>query len=389
MNNYLRGYLASIPQSEYTNLINFIRDNLLDKVNISQEQFELLLNQIVQDRQPATTETKVNYNDKPSDTYSTFFSKVYIDLNYLFRVINMLYNAIDGYANLSASYLSDIKGEIDRLEVSIRELQAKEEYSDNAIVVTETFKNTENFESYNDATSYLFCDRNGAKLNTVKLLHNNTSSMITLGVQVDVDLLHDIDGKPKGKLDVMDYRGVPVETYATKQSAIDNSMASYWDSSVISDEPINVAMDDFEVGGAYIKFKIRLPVTHNITEIALTPYCIHPVEVCDIMVGDKSILPVSKSSVDTIVINTTQIVSDEITVVLRQTNYIYADVKTNVKMDEAEGLWNTYFGKTKDVYIEEPSRRVPTEEDIYLKYMVEKEKEITIWNEEYIRDNEI
>lgn len=387
MNNYLKGYLASIPKSEYDGMINFLKDNITDKLSISKEQFELLLDQIIQDRQPATSQRDARSSEKPSDTYNDFFGNVYIDLSCLFKVVNLLYNAIDGYTNLSSSYLSDIKGEIDKLEVLVKELQAREEYSSNAIVVTETFKNTEYFEAYNDSTSYLFCDRSGEPLSVVDLVHNNTDDMIVLNVSKDVDLLHGKDGKPMGKLDVVDYRGVPVSTYATTSNAIDNSTMSYWDCSVFSDEPISVAMNGLEAGGAYIKFRIRLPAIYEITEIAITPYCIYPVEVCDIQVGGTSIMSTTETSTDTITVRTAKVASDEVVVVLRQKNYTHATDITNAKKEEAEELWNRLLDKPKESYVSEEPRK--TETDIYNHYMSRKENEVTIWNEDLIKQKEI
>jgi hypothetical protein len=387
MNNYLRGYLASIPKSEYNNMINFLKDNITDKVKISEDEFEALLTQIVENATPATTSRAPKENEKPSDTYNDFFANVYIDLNYLFKVINLLYNAADSYSTLSASYLTDIKSEIDKLETTINELETREKYSSTAAVVTETFKDTEYFEDYDDSTSYLFCDRNGDSLPTVNLVHNNTSDMIILNTTIDRDLLHDKDGKPRGKIELLDYRGTPCDTYCITSNAIDNSVISYWDTSVSSDEPINIPMGDLESGGAYIKFKVNLPAVYDVTEVSLTPYCVYPVELCDVTIGDTSVVNTAQTSVDTIVTRSVKVSSDEITFVLRQKNYVHSTDVTNEKEDEAKELWNRALDKSKETYV--TNEKLTTDSEIYKYYSALKERDITEWNKAVIKDKEM
>lgn len=388
MNKYLKGYLASIPRSEYESMIRFLKDNITDKLSLSEEQFQLILSQITEEHQPATEGRQAQYDEKPSDTYNDFFGNVYIDLNYLFKIIDLLYNAVDGFASLSSSYLSDIKAEIDKLEIMVKEIEAKESYGSNSVVVTETFKDTEMFEKYNDSTSYLFCDRNGEILPVVDIVHYDTSDYIMLKATKDIDLIHASDGRPLGKIDIVDYRGVPTATYSIAENAIDNSPASFWDCSVISDEPIDIPMDSFEAGGAYIKFKVMLPAVYEITEIALTPYCIHPIEVCSIKIGDTPVLTIPEISADTISVRSAKVASDEITFVLRQKNYTFTTEITNEKIDEAVELWNRVLNKTKQVYVDIDSN-ISTENELYRYYMDKKEKQVNMWNENIIKDREI
>jgi hypothetical protein len=387
MNNYLIGYLASIPKSEFNNMVSYLKDNITDKLNMSEQEFSNLLNQIIDNKTPATTSRAPRLDEKPSDTYNDFFSSTYIDLNYIFKVVNLLYGAVDGYANLSASYLTDIKSEVDKLEVMIGELEARKEYSSNAAIVTETFKNTEYFEDYNDSTSQLFCDRGGEPLPVVNLVHNNTSNMAILNTVIDKDLLHGSDGKPRGKIEVLDYRGVPIDTYATTSNAIDNSAMSFWDASVLSEEPINIGFDSFDAGGAYIKFRINLPAVYEITEVAITPYCIYPVELCDVLVGDTSILNGKQSSVDTIVTRSVKVASDEITMILRQKNHTHSTETTNEKEDEARSLWNRVLNKASESYTTD--EKLTTDDELYEYFSSCREKEITAWNEDVIKQREM
>jgi hypothetical protein len=393
MNKYLQGYLSSIPPSEYNNIITYLEQNMANKVSMSEEELKYMLSELAKQKKPLTQSTETIPDEKPSDTYNRFYNLVSIDIAYLYEIINALYNSIDNYTYLSASYFSDIKSEMDKLESKIKEFKARRDYDNNTIVVTETFKNTESFEKYNSDTAYLFVDRDGTQLVPVDIIHNNTDDMITLHVNSVKDLLHNKSGKTIAMIKVLDYRGIPTDTYNTPEYAIDNSDVSYWECSVVSDEPINIPMDDLEPGGAYIKFKIYLTKVHKISEISITPFCIYPVEICKITIGDQEVLSTltnpNNISESTMTFNIRPVTSDEIEIVMRQKNHTYDIIRTNSKIEEAEELWNSLINLKKESYVKSPDAETEYNDDtIYLKYMKEKETEITNWNKDYIREAE-
>ena len=397
MNKYLEGYLSSVPQSEYINIINFLQKYASKKFNMSEEEFENLIANLVDEHEPTTKAIKAKPDEKPKDTYNKFFSGISIDLLFLFKIIDALYNAIDSYSYLSASYFSDIKAELDKLDVKVRESKAKREYDSNTIIITENFKTTQSFEDYNESTKRLFCDRddieNKFPLPLVNIVHNNTDDFITLSVKEEKDLLHNTEGKTIGTIEVIDYRGVPTDTYYGPSQAIDNSDTSYWDCTTYSIAPINTPMDDLESGGALIKFRVRLSNTNKISEISLTPFCIFPLNVCKIQIDNTDIIsslanPLN-SSTETMTFNFYPISADEIEITLRQKNYLYDIINTNAKEDEANELWNAASNVEKLSYVnQETTPSEYKEENVYNKYMQRKEKEIDLWNKNYIKEKE-
>lgn len=393
MNKYLEGYLSSIPTSEYANIIEFLQKYASKKLNISEEQFQILINSLTQDKQPTIKRIETKPDERPKDTYNQFFSGASIDLLYLFKVIDSLYSGLDSYSYLSSSYFSDIKTELDKLESKIKDSKSKREYSSNTIIVTENFKTTKSFEDYNNSTEYLFTDRDGSPLVPVDIVHNNTDDMISLAVKKEIDLLHNTDGKTTGKIEVLDFRGVPADTYSGSKYAIDSSDNSYWDCTTYSVAPIDVLMDDLEAGGAYIKFKLMLSKANRISEISLSPFCAHPVDICKIIIDGQDIIsnisnPIS-TSIETMTFNFEPMSADEIDIVIRQKNYIYDIVTTNAKRDEANELWNAISNMKKESFINEPISPLEyKEENIYNKYMQTKEKEISLWNKNYIKEKE-
>jgi hypothetical protein len=381
MNKYLTGYLSSIPKFDYDRVVKFLQENIATKMGINSGEFETILNQINLQATPATKSIDIDYGARPSSTYNTFYSNAYVDLTYLYKIIGLLYDAIDSYSNLSSSYISDIKGEIDRLEILINDIEMKKQFSQNTIIVTETFSNVGSFEEYNDENAYLFTDRDGSNLSIVEDVHNSSYSSICLKPKNIVDLIHGTDGSTKAKIQVIDYRGIPVSTFSTKENAIDNSGQSYWDCSVLSDETIRVPMAEYNATGAYIKFRLMLPKVYEITEIMLTPYCIHPVDICSISIGDKNILSAEESFIDTFVIRIPKMATDEIVFIMRQSNYIYEDIQVNGKVQEAEDLFNNIINEKYDSYVDS--------EDIVSKYINKHEEQVTQWNKAYIRNNNI
>ena len=388
LKSYLQGYLASIPQIEYSNIISFLEKHMTTKLNLSEEEFKDIIKSLTENKTPATQRTLAYSDERPKDTYNRFFSNVSIDLVYLFKVINALNAALDSYSYLSSSYLADIKSELDKLEAKIIELKTKREYDNNTIVVSETFRNTESFESYNSTTSYLFADRNGSQLELVDMVHKNTDDMITLKAKETVDMLHNANGKTIGIISVLDYRGVPIDTYSTKEKAIDNSETSYWDCTVISDNPISTTLDDYEEGGAYIKFSIKLAKTSRVSEISISPFCIYPVEISDIIIEGKSVINQNSNNVstETMTFNFHPITTDEVIIVMRQRNYVQDLVTTNDKIDEAIELLNLANDRTIESFVTSKADVSEYKDDnVYLKYANKKEQEIAEWNSRFIR----
>ena len=256
-------------------------------------------------------------------------------------------------------------------------------------IITENFDNTSSFEEYNSSTVYLFTDRDGVELEPVDLIVNNDNTMIALNTVEIKDLLHKENGKPIGAIEILDFRGVPKDTYFGPEYAIDNSEVTYWDCSVLSKIPIKAPIDDLEANGAYMKFKIILPKVHEISEISITPYCIYPIEISKILIGDKDVLadisnPIN-SSVNTITFNFPPAISDEIIFIIRQKNYTEECFTANEKLEEAEELWNDALNIEKFSYIDTSQDNKYKDNEKYIKYINKKAKEIELWNQNYLK----
>jgi hypothetical protein len=94
-------------------------------------------------------------------------------------------------------------------------------------------------------------------------------------------------------------------------------------------------------------------------------------------------------STDTMTFNIKPVTADEITIVLRQKDYIYDTVISNDKLDEVQELWNMALGLAKESYINDTvdvSRYA--DNNVYQRYIDAKEDEITTWNENFIRGGE-
>jgi hypothetical protein len=379
MDKYLEGYLSSIPPSEYENIIEFIARYAQTNLKMSEEEFNEVLDTLVRDKLPTTDSSLLDTGERPKDTYNRFFKKASIDILYLFKIIDSLYDAVESYSYLSSSYFSDVKSELDKLQSKIDEFKTKNIYTTNTVVSSEDFKTNKSFEDFNESTHHLFTDRDGSILKPMTIVNNNTDSMITISEKYSKNLVQDINGKTTVKIDVLDYRGLPLEVDKNWEEAVDSSEFTYWDLTVNSKKPINSPMEEYEKGGAYIKFKVQLPNMTSISEVAITPFCSYPVEVVGIIIGKDNIVGEfenqTRSSTDTITFNFKPRKSDELIVVLRQKNYTYGPLTKNTKKKEAEDLWEiAQFREDMDP------------DQIYKKYMTMKAKEVEEWNERFIRE---
>lgn len=388
MDKYLEGYLSSIPQSEYENIIDFLKRYAKENIGMTEEKFEAILEEIVHRREPSTQNSDIYKDERPKDTYNRFFGTMSIDLIYLFKIINSLYKSSESYSQLSSSYFSDIKYELDKLNLRVEELKAKNIYDQNTIVVSENFKTTENMEDYNQDTSHLFKDRFGQNLPPVSVVHNNTDDMLQLPISNKEDLLYNENGKAKAKIKVLDYRGVPDDNYALPIEAIDYSDNTYWDLTTKSKRPIDIPMDNLESGGAYTKFKIILSKISRISEISITPYGPYPLEVSSVKINDIDVVDTMEnpinSSTETITFNFEPIVADEIIVVIRQRNYTYDLHIENEKVKEAERLWNMVSEENIQSYYN-PYDTKYTDNHVFKEYISQKKKEMDIWNTNIIK----
>jgi hypothetical protein len=363
--------------------MDFMEKHLSKSLYLDEESMKEILESIRNEKSPATKAVTTRPDERPKDTYNRFFRDVSIDANYLYKVLNSLHSALQSHSHLSSSYLSDIKSELDKLELNIKELKSKKQYQANTVVVSESFKTAASFE---DPTKFEYLDRDGTKVEMADISHRNTEDMLILQTVRYKDVLHNKNGKTIGKIKVLDYRGVPLDTINIPEHAIDGSDSSYWDCTVISKDQLKMPFDGHLDGGAYMKFSITLANTSDVSEISITPFSIYPIEVIDIIIEDRSVLSsvinAKASSVNTMTFNFSSISTDKVTIIIRQPNYTKGPLVSNEKIDEGLELLELSLGKRRMSFVSEDKKESEYADDnIYLKYAEKHRNDIDKYND--------
>ncbi len=339
MNNYIQGYLSSIPQSEKDNILNFIKAHISTKFNIPASEANLYLERLLSQSQITDNLDLPKKEDSPLQSYNNLYSKIDIDLNYLFKVINSFYSVVESYKLLSESYIESVQVDLDKISSSIDNFKEKI-ISNEDIIITESFTNNSVAEQINEQNAYLFLDRDGSSTYTTLNRNNHKGSHISLSYIKTDDLLHDEYGKAKAIINILDFKGMPVESNNSINKAVDNNIDSYWDCSTILDERITSNYMNYDIPGAYMKFRILLSKTYDISEITINPFCIHPMDICSITLDGREIInnPIRIDKPTDVYEGSSN--ADEIVFTIRQRHYTNEIISKNDKKEEIKDIQN-------------------------------------------------
>lgn len=337
MNSYLYGYLASVPEYDYNRLIGYLSEVIATA--LPEIDLEATLQTIISQGQALSRAKTFSAQERAQDSYNRVMARAGIDAIYLYKVVDLLYAALNNYSDLSTAYIDEINLEIDKIDSVLREMQLRETFTGNIRVFSEEFRNKSRIASpLTNAGLYL--DRNGSALPLadISLMHMTLPS-----AESDIDLLHGAEGDSRALVRIADYCGMPVQT--DPRAAIDTSPYTYWDTTVYAREPIRTHTDR-PVNGAMIRFNVYLPKIYEVSNIELTPFAIHPV---DVRVTINSVTSNYNNVRDKLYVYQDKVATDMITIELVQENYERRVVEFNPKLEEAQMLWDN---KTKNNYAE-------------------------------------
>lgn len=169
---YLDGYLSILPESERRGVLSRIKEESAQVfADITYDEYKELVTQIADDRSLATVVD--NQTDLIDSTkHNKFFGSVYTDLSVMFNEVELVRRAIDSYEKLADSELAELEAEIDLLRANIAETENAVDEKDTVISFSSAFDYSDYNEIPTKANTYLFQDRDGSLLNTVKIKNN-------------------------------------------------------------------------------------------------------------------------------------------------------------------------------------------------------------------------
>jgi hypothetical protein len=248
----------------------------------------------------------------------------------MFAESSLVDQALQNYSRLYDGILADLSKEIKSLRERINNLHLVAEGEDGLIVKSFDFRNTTDAEMDRASFGYMFIDRDGTPIEDCLIQRSTDLSYLSLNKTRELDKIHDEAGRPVAQLALTDYRGTPVaKTTYPVTNAIDDSAESYWAEIVLSDDPINIAMDDVPAGGSIVKVTVTLPRPEIVNEITLTPFTKYPLEIASIKYEEdtdtyhipKELVGALLQNTQTMTLQFPNIIAKRLTFILKQKNY--------------------------------------------------------------------
>jgi hypothetical protein len=343
MNNYLKGYLASIPSYDYDKLVTYLGEVMA--IVLPDYDLELTLAAITGQGRPLAQPAAIPLAERAHESWNKAMDKVSVDLAYLYQIVDLLEAATNNYSDLTDSYIGEINQELTKIDNLLDEIQLRESFPGPARIWREDFRGRSGLAAP-QAEPGLYSDRDGASL-PLALVEDRH---VTLAARADIDLLHGPDGDTRALVRVLDYCGQPYSL--DPLLAIDHSPYTCWDASVWAKEPIH-AYNQRLIHGSMVRIQIDLPKLCAVSHIDLLPYTTHPLTV---RLDIGGVVSVHENVLDILQVYRDDLSVDRITIELVQENYEYRIVETNPKLAEARQLWAS---KTRNDYLDYAEQYAP------------------------------
>lgn len=403
MRDYLQGYLDVIPQSEKTKIRDSLKINQgLVTQTVSENEFAELVSKIVEDHNQFT-EIVEQPERLSSSAYNQFFGNVQTDLDLMFTETNLIERALNSYERLYGGFIADLNTEINALRERVGNLKLVSKGENGLIVKSFDFATSAEMETDRNQFAHLFTDRDGTAIQDVVVIRNDDTSYLSLATVVNKDHIRDTSGNTIAKLEVVDVRGKAVAQNSYPiANAVDDSRESYWGEVVLSDEPINMALDTFTGGGAMVKFTVTLPRPEVVSQITLSPFTKYPLEIVSVRYEEdietfhvpKELITKSTKSTQTMTLQFPSIIARRFTFVLRQEN----NVKNTYLVSDGEitraDLWDKISKRETEVSLGTPTNTDATVAqaeldvysgwDIYQTELAKYEKQIALWTQQIV-----
>ena len=228
--------------------------------------------------QPIDIDGKIKAED-----YNKIFYDLYIDMLTVFEKMNLagdkleehkrLHQSIIANNNIRLSVLSD-----DLAKLEERLFNASDDYS-----YIESFRTADSFET----DPALYTDESGQLMSPHSFVsYNKYSEFITLTRSVEINKITHFNGVKMAELRINKQLGsglISIKNPLNRlNKAIDTSMASYWEETIMAEEPFKIELGReywYNSFGALCELEVIFGGPVDITEIALIPYGAYPLEV--------------------------------------------------------------------------------------------------------------
>lgn len=376
MENYLKGYLDVIPESERKKISDVIKQNqeLIVSGDWSEQEFEKAIQQLVMNHEQMTMYTPQE-DVLSSSKHNQFFSGLQTDLSLLFAESDLIESGLNSYHRLYEGIVSDLQREINILTQHVESLRLTNESENGVVVKTMDFNTDSQIEIFTAGNQYLFTDRDNSVAPLTIVERDVESSRMILSKNSHHDHIRDDAGNVTAIIKIDDRRGVPIK-HATEglydiTKTLDNSNETYWGEVILVDEPINTKMTTvntdgstatIEGGGAYVKFTLTLQKQELCSQIMMNLFTKYPIEVVSIQYEEdtdtwyepKELIGhlEEKQFGSTIRMTFPSIIAKRFTFILNQKNYEKNVYSINKRAFDEKDLWEKIIMKEAETTLD-------------------------------------
>lgn len=233
--SYLKDYLKVIPKADSDRVKENIAENqeLFEVENFSEEAFERLINQLVEESEIQAKLSPLSPQIK-ADELNTFYRDVALDLSRLFPEQNHIEQAGENYERIYHGHLEEIKQGINSLKRTIDQLEDTSRGEKGLILKSYSFEpenKLQHSEELTEDTAYLFVDRNGESRPTAETNRLFHTHYLSLSKEKEVDALVNESGHITAKLDVVyesPYTLSSTNEAYSLQHALDGDASTFW-----------------------------------------------------------------------------------------------------------------------------------------------------------------
>lgn len=210
------------------------------------------------------------------------FQELTIDLNVIFRHLDMLDQSISRHQKLRQGAIENLSTDLKEIEGTLSKVEKTIDNQGRQRSLKESFRN-----SFNQEKDPAFLkDRDGTVLSTAWI--DQEYEVLKLPLLAQKNCLVSIAGKSMAHIGILRQVGAELVEDTNPETAmdkaIDTSMDTYWYCSILADEPIRVPIDQFNIQeGIPVVLEIILSEASLVNHIDISPFCQLPIDIVAIL----------------------------------------------------------------------------------------------------------
>lgn len=217
-------------------------------------------------------------------TVNDDMERIQIDLLLRFKQMDQVFLSIDRHKELHSAIISNLKTNVSSLTDEVMMLKDVAMQLSDDIVKVENFRNSDSISQNPD----LYTDDYGNPIDySYRVAYDEIAESVKIPKLVSINKLINTNGQRMAIVGINKQIGSGLANIKNPNNsidkAIDTDMTTYWEETLLADEPINVELDIIKYHkhnfGALCEVEITFSSMTEFNEISLSPYGAYPIDV--------------------------------------------------------------------------------------------------------------